>query len=908
MRLLKLRDDGSLAFTEDLITNIPRYAILSHTWGHNNDEVTFKDILQSTGGEKEGYRKIEFCRKQAARDGLDHFWVDTCCIDKTNNTELSEAINSMFRWYKNATKCYVYLTDVSSDASHVKNPYRSTWELNFQTSRWFRRGWTLQELIAPEQVDFFSKEGVHLGNKRSLERVISDITDIPAKVLRGDPLSQCTVAERMAWAERRETTKPEDKAYSLLGVFNVQMALLYGEGEEKALRRLREETTKALKGVQHQDFSVTFSLHGVPEIERFVAREQELAEMQETLRTDGSRRVVVLHGLGGIGKTQLAIAYAKRFRDNYSAVFWLNIEDENTLKQSFVNMAKQIRREHPSAIRSSVGTGENLDEVIDAVKEWLSLPNNTRWLLIYDNYDNPKLSDTTDPAAIDILKYLPEAYQGSVVITTRSSQVKFGHAMRMGKLGNIHDCLEILSTTSKHKELIHDPGAINLAEELDGLPLALATAGAYLEQTSMSFQAYLRLYKDSWARLQITSPRLSTYNDRILYSTWQLSFNQIKERNENSAKFLRLWGYFGSQDIWLELLQHTDLDDPKWVKEVTKDDLSFNKTIRTLSDYGLVEVSSSLAGSTESGGYSVHSCVHTWMTHVLNHEWDEDLARFAVKCVASHIPSEESSEWWITQRRLLQHVGRCSRFILDYLTGDDMAWACFNLAYLYSSQAKLNEAEEMYRRALQSYEKVLGPDHTSTLNTVNNLGVLYWRQDKLNEAEEMYQRALQGRERALGPDHTSTLDIVNNIGVLYWRQDKLNEAEEMYQRALQGRERALGPDHTSTLDIVNNIGVLYWRQGKLNEAEEMYQRALQGRERAFGPNHTLTLRTVKNLGSLYRDQGKLIEAEVMFRRALQGLERTLGSSHPTTQIIRGNLQQLLVSQGSSCRTPQHELL
>ena len=140
-------------------------------------------------------------------------------------------------------------------------------------------------------------------------------------------------------------------------------------------------------GIKCEDFSVAFSLSDVSEIEHFVAREEELAEMHKTLSGDGSRRTIVLHGLGGIGKTQLTVAYAKRHKESYSAVFWLNIKDEDSLKQSFAKVAKQILREHPLASRlSSVDIKENLDEVIDAVKAWLSLPNNTRWLMIYDNY------------------------------------------------------------------------------------------------------------------------------------------------------------------------------------------------------------------------------------------------------------------------------------------------------------------------------------------------------------------------------------------------------------------------------------------------------------------------------------------------------------------------------------------
>ena len=215
-------------------------------------------------------------------------------------------------------------------------------------------------------------------------------------------------------------------------------------------------------GINREDFSVAFSLSDVPEIEQFVAREEELVEIHRMLHGDGSRRTVVLHGLGGIGKTQLTIAYAKRHKDNYSAVFWLNIKDEDSLKQSFAKAAKKIQI-LPSASRlSSVNIKENLDDAIDAVKEWLSLPNNTRWLMIYDNYDNPKFAGNTDPAAVDIQKYLPESYQGSVIITTRSAQVKIGHPILIRKLEDVHDSVKILSNTSRRKGLENGKGSLDL--------------------------------------------------------------------------------------------------------------------------------------------------------------------------------------------------------------------------------------------------------------------------------------------------------------------------------------------------------------------------------------------------------------------------------------------------------------
>jgi hypothetical protein len=247
MRLLKYNDDSDLRLTEFFESDIPKYAILSHRWGA--EEITLADLTNGNGKKMAGYGKIQFCGEQAKRDGLQYFWVDTCCIDKSNSTELAEAINSMFRWYQKATKCYVYLSDVSTRKRKARDSSTEcTWGSAFRASKWFTRGWTLQELIAPASVEFFSKEGELLGNKQSLERQICEITGIPIKALRGGTLPDFSVTERMSWAASRETYRQEDKAYSLLGIFDVNMPLIYSEGKEKALQRLREEIDKASKG------------------------------------------------------------------------------------------------------------------------------------------------------------------------------------------------------------------------------------------------------------------------------------------------------------------------------------------------------------------------------------------------------------------------------------------------------------------------------------------------------------------------------------------------------------------------------------------------------------------------------------------------------------------------------------
>jgi hypothetical protein len=246
MRLLKLEDNGQITLTKDLNNDgIPPYAILSHTWGDDDQEVTFKDATANTEKQKAGYEKIRFCGQQALSDGLQYFWVDTCCIDKSNNTELSEAINSMFRWYQNATRCYVYLSDVSTDGLTQTALSPMWWQPAFRASRWFTRGWTLQELMAPASVEFFSSEGERLGDKTSLELQLHSITHIPISAFQGH-LSEFSALERMSWSGGRQTTRAEDGAYSLMGIFGVYMPLIYGEGKENAFIRLRKKVDNRL--------------------------------------------------------------------------------------------------------------------------------------------------------------------------------------------------------------------------------------------------------------------------------------------------------------------------------------------------------------------------------------------------------------------------------------------------------------------------------------------------------------------------------------------------------------------------------------------------------------------------------------------------------------------------------------
>ncbi|KAI2617937.1 HET-domain-containing protein [Hypomontagnella submonticulosa] len=270
MRLINCRTEKF----EEFVQNVPAYAILSHTWGE--EEVSFCDMSDPDSAKrKRGFRKISDTCQVALAEGYDYAWVDTCCIDKSSSAELSEAINSMFAWYRDAAVCYVFLSDFTPFSDETlaeavesfgarensekqedqlyKDPSPLTVkELGLQNKvkkglgncKWFSRGWTLQELIAPREVRFYDKNWNCFGSKLELASILSWITGIDASVLRGMPLDDILVGRRMSWASNRTTTRIEDMAYCLLGIFDINMPLLYGEGK-KAFIRLQEEILRS---------------------------------------------------------------------------------------------------------------------------------------------------------------------------------------------------------------------------------------------------------------------------------------------------------------------------------------------------------------------------------------------------------------------------------------------------------------------------------------------------------------------------------------------------------------------------------------------------------------------------------------------------------------------------------------
>jgi tetratricopeptide (TPR) repeat protein len=675
-----------------------------------------------------------------------------------------------------------------------------------------------------------------------------------------------------------------------------------------------------------------------------------MAELERVLlpqpRHGQRQKIYVLRGLGGIGKTQLAVEFARRHHHRFSSVLWLDGRSEDGLKRSIASYAGRIPKgQILETSRLCAGdSSADVDAVVKDVMTWFARPDNSAWLLIFDNVDLEYKAQGGDPDAYDVRRYLSGADHGSVLVTTRLARLEqLGKSQQLGKVskgqgqaifegwykrkyGKLKVAETYLQLNEAKLKIIDTAENERLLALLDGLPLAIAQAGAYLQESGVGLTTYLRFYERQWSELMqsdlLADAPLQDYPDRSVWTTWAISYQAIRDRHEATANLLLLWSFLDNKGLWYGLFAATCKRSTvaarmlsELIGDIASSEIRFSGAMQLLRNYSLVEEA---AETTKTASYTTHPVVHQWAHHSQGKCRAIELSRLALVTVGQAVPESATRDYSTLQRRLLPHVQAFSSRIVK----SEVYWwvsidkeddrdihgseeqqtvldAVHRLGALYANQGKLSKAEQMYERALRGYEGVLGPTHTSTLVTVNNLGLLYADQDKLDGAEQMYERALRGFEEALGPTHTSTLATVNNLGTLYKAQGKLSEAEQMFERALRGYEEALTPTHTSRLGPVNNLGnlgILYAYQGKLSEAEQMYKRALRGYEEALGSDdmqqYRPALNTLENIGDLYVKQAESVKAQVMYARALSGLSIVLGQSSESCMKLAAKINAL----------------
>jgi tetratricopeptide (TPR) repeat protein len=926
MRLLERDTDDTFSLTEFIGSDIPRYAILSHTWGRDGDEVIFKDIIEDTGSGKVGYNKIQFCGEQAKQDGIQYFWVDTCCIDKSSSAELSEAINSMFQWYRNAAKCYVFLTDVSK---HCRDGYDT--ESQFRKSRWFTRGWTLQELIASPSVEFFSGELKRLGDKQSLEYELHEITGIAIQALRRNSLAEFSIAERMSWAEKRVTKREEDKAYSLMGIFNIHMSLIYGEGEQNAFRRLHEEINKSSRNYQHEKPPKTHPTLWIVPFERnprFTGRDSQLAQLEAKLFATDQTTKIAITGLGGVGKTQLVLELLYRTKQTHAncSIIWIPATKRESLEQAYLHVAQEL---------GIAGWEEKMADAKRLVQGYLSKESAGQWLFVFDNADDIDMwidkTGSDQVSSIGLINFLPRSKQGCIVFTTRDRKtaVKLAHQ----NVVDVPEMNEEVATQLLQKCLI-DQNPIKRHEdttalliELTYLPLAIVQAAAYINENAITMAEYLVFLREQ--EEEVIDLLSEDFEDDGRYrdmknpvaTTWLISFERIKRLDPLAAEYLSFMCCIDPRDIPQSLLP------PAQSRKKETD------AIGTLNAYSFVSRRSA------DKSLDLHRLVHLATRNWLRREGS--LARWILNAVArldevfpdndhknrnvwraylSHAryilqpnlidnehPERIKLLWKYSQclyrdgkyteaEGLISQVIEIRKRVLGEEDPDTLI-SMGKLASTYRHQGRWKEAEKLEMQIMKMSKRVLGEEHPGTLTSIANLASIYSKQGRWKEAEELRTKDLNICKRVFGVEHPSTLTSIANLASTYSKQGRWKEAEELRTKDLNICERVFGVEHPSTLTSIANLASIYSKQGRWKEAEELQTRDLNICKKVFGVEHLDTLSSMANLALTYGDQGRWKEAEELEVQVMETKKRILGAEHPDTLTSRGNLASTYRNQG-----------
>lgn len=886
MRLLYFDELGILCLAEFFGSDLPLYAILSHTWGADSDEVTYKDVIEGTGTTKFGYDKIKFCGEQARRDGLRYFWVDTCTIDKSSSAELTEAINSMFRWYQRSAKCYALLSDVSTENFHDQ-------DLQFRKSRWFTRGWTLQEMVAAPSVEFFNAQHIRLGDKMSLRDVVHEITGVPFEVFQGRALSQYSVDERLSWVSHRSTKREEDKAYSLLGIFNVHMPLIYGEGEESAFKRLHEEIHKGsrdhrLDQPQTSPWIVPFERNA-----RFTGREPQLAQLEQKMFSeDGTTRIAVV-GLGGMGKTQLVLELLHRVRNKHDrcSIIWIPATNMESLHQAYLNVARQL--EVP-------GWQNEKADVKKLVQQYLGQDEAGPWLLVYDNADDIDMwlahPDSIGPSErrpslgqLRLIDYLPRSKRGSIIFTTRDKKaaVKLAqqNILELKELSEEPAIQLLRNTLSAPKLADNNKTAVALLSNLTYLPLAIVQAAAYINENSIDLTDYLSLLEEQ--EEDVIDLLSEDFEDAGRYrsaknpiaNTWLISFDQLRRRDPLAADYLSFMSCVDQKDIPLSLLPPA----PSRKKETD--------AIGSLCAYSFVTKRPS------GQALDLHRLVHLATRNWLRKEGLlAETSKKVVYQLAEVFPSHEFKKRPIW-RMYLPHasVALTSNLIPE---DDTMIDLLENYANCLIEDGRWEDADPPNDRVVKARTARYGVEHPATLRNVLKRAVLFWNTNRWIEAEGLFEEALELGKRVEGPEHPNTMNTMTYLAVIYSRSCRLDEAEKLVKQALESQRRVLGPDHSDVLSSMSALAVIYWRQGRLDESEEVGIEALQGSRDILGVENPDILDAMQILAATWESKGKRTEAIGLMEECIELADRTVGVDHPRVLVFSKALAQWKAEQAN----------
>ena len=616
----------------------------------------------------------------------------------------------------------------------------------------------------------------------------------------------------------------------------------------------------------------------------FIGREKLLALLHKrlsTARTAALTQSQALYGLGGIGKTRTAAEYAFRYGDDYADVFWMRAATRETLAADFVALAELL--ELPEKEK------QDQPRVIAAVKRWLAAHEG--WLLILDNADDLRLAQ----------EFLPTNHKGYILFTTRAqASGAIAASIEVEQLTLQEGALLLLHWTKRldidapldQAQAEDRAAAERIVKEMDGLPLALVQAGAYIDETGCSLADYLDLYATHRKDLLAWRSHLALDYPETVATTWALSFQHVEQANPAAADLLCLCAFLAPDSIPEELLIRGAAELGAALADTVADPFKLNEALEVLRRYSLVRRD----GNTHT--LSIHRLVQSVLKDSMDQEIQRLWAERTVRVVNAAFPDAKDFGAGANNQDYLLHAQECAAHITQYhLSFPEAARLLYQAGAFLYFHGFYPQSQPLHQQALEIRRQAPEPDYPAIAESLSNLGVLYRTQDNYKLAEESHLQALTIREKTLGPNHSATAISLNNLSVLYRNQGKYEQAESFLQRALNIREQALGSDHPDTLVTLVNLANLYLEQRKYEQAEQLLQQTLATSERVLDPDDPIIAHILNLLARLSYKQGNNERAETLWQRSLAIIEKTFGSEHPVTAERLSDLATLSFAQG-----------
>lgn len=666
----------------------------------------------------------------------------------------------------------------------------------------------------------------------------------------------------------------------------------------------------------------------------FTGRERLLSALHTQL--DVAQAMVLsqssaLYGLGGIGKTQIALEYAYRHALDYSAVFWIRAETTEHILSSYWQIAETL---HLPECHE-----KDHEALVMAVNRWLA--THSRWLLIWDNLEDLDLLD----------RFLPPFRQGVLLLTTRRHIVgTHAQSINLEPLGREEGVLfllrraKMLNLQASLLQMRHFAGqrsaayaaAAELVTLLGGLPLALDQAGAYLEATHCGLPAYLELFRTHCMALLEQRGEGSRDHPASVATTFRLAIAAMTQRCQVALDVLYVCARLQPEELPEEIFLQGGPHLGAALEAACRDPLSWNHVVSIACSYALL--SRQPATQTFSMHRLVQAVLVAGMTQADSETWEKRIVE-ALDAVFPEIESESTDAVRRQSKRLLPqalwclwHSGQvsdtlpfaslahktartlseCGRYteaepllqqalrIREQLLGSehpDVALSLCWLATLSRERGNYIEAEPLFQQALGILSKHRAPGHSDIALVLNNLALLYWEQGRYAEAEPLLQQALSIWERTTGVPSLRVIYALNNLALLYMSQSRYTEAEPLLQQGATLLEQRPGSSSHLGASTLNNLALLSWKQGRYAEAERLWVRVLHVWEQTMGRKHPRTARVLSNLAATYWKRGKLVQAKALFQRAIGIWEQTKGADHPQVAFALEDLAGLYKDQG-----------